>query len=65
MLGKTLETWLAVDQGGRELFACPEMGPVRGGYNLAELPNSWADAKVLQGIIRKQWAKALLARGPR
>jgi len=65
VLSKTLETWLAVDQGGREFFACPEMGPVRGGYNLSQLPNSWADAKVLQGIIRKQWAKALLAYGPR
>jgi len=61
VLDKTLETWLAVGQEGRELFACPEMGPVRGGYNLARLPNSWADAKVLRGIIKKRWTKALVA----
>lgn len=59
VLEKTLQTWLAADQGTNELFACPEMGPVRGGYNLAQLPNSWEDAKVLCGIIRRHWSKAL------
>jgi len=58
-LEKTLETWLAVNQNGRELFACPEMGPVRGGYNLAQLPGSWEDARILRGIIEKAWEKAL------
>ena len=63
LLDKTLETWLAAGQEGRDLFACPEMGPVRGGYNLAQLPNSWSDAKVLRAIIRRRWARALAARG--
>jgi len=58
-LGKALETWLAVNQNGREFFACPEMGPVRGGYNLAQLPGSWEEAKILRGIIEKAWARAL------
>jgi hypothetical protein len=57
VLDKTLETWLAVDQSGREVFACPELGPVRGGYNLAQLPNSWDDAKILRGIIEKTWKR--------
>jgi hypothetical protein len=41
------------------------MGPVRGGYNMAQLPNSWSDAKVLRGIIKRQWAKALATRAGR
>jgi hypothetical protein len=58
-LDKVIETWLLGDQKGQEFFACPEMGPVRGGYNLAQLPNSWADAVVLRGIIENAWRKAL------
>jgi hypothetical protein len=60
-LEKTLALWLAGNQAGREFFAVPEMGPVRGGYNLAQLPNSWEDAKVLRPIIAKAWKKALAA----
>jgi hypothetical protein len=41
------------------MFACPEMGPVRGGYNLTELPNSWEDSKVLLGLIKNSWKKSL------
>lgn len=47
--------WRAGKQDGRELFVCPEMGPVAGGYNLHSLPNSWEDAKVLKGLIAKAW----------
>lgn len=60
-LDKTLEMWLAGNQAGREFFAVPEMGPVRGGYNLASLPGSWEDAKVLRTLIDKAWKKALVA----
>lgn len=60
-LDKTLEMWLAGRQDGRDLFVVPEMGPVRGGYNFASLPNSWEDAKVLRKIIDKAWKKALPA----
>ena len=58
-LRKTIETWLAVNQDGHVMYACPEMGPVRGGYNLAQLPNSWEDAKVLRKIIAKTWKAAV------
>jgi hypothetical protein len=61
-LEKTLELWLQGDQNGREIFVIPEMGPVRGGYNLSTLPNSWEDAKVLRRIIDSAWKKALAAR---
>lgn len=59
LLDKTLEMWLAGRQGGRELFAVPELGPVNGGYNLASLPSSWEDAKVLRTLIDKSWKKAV------
>jgi hypothetical protein len=58
-LEKTLELWLRGKQSGREIFVVPEMGPVRGGYNFAQLPNSWEDAKVLRPIIGEAWQKAL------
>jgi hypothetical protein len=58
-LEKTIETWLATNQDGQVVFACPEMGPVRGGYNFAQLPNSWRDAQILRRIIKRTWARAL------
>lgn len=59
-LEEVIRTWLAGGQSGVDFFACPEMGPVVGGYNLAALPNSWEDAKVLRGIIQKTWKKCLI-----
>jgi hypothetical protein len=61
-LEKALETWLAGKQSGREIFIVPEMGPIAGGYNFAQLPNSWEDAKILRLIIAKTWKKILAAR---
>jgi len=58
-LEKTIALWMKGNQAGREMFAVPELGPVRGGYNLAQLPNSWEDAKVLRPLIAKAWKKAL------
>lgn len=43
----------------REIFVCPEMGPIVGGYNLSTLPNSWEDAKVLRIEIDLLWKKIL------
>ncbi|WP_197677691.1 hypothetical protein [Opitutus sp. GAS368] len=57
-LEKLVETWLEGDQSGAELYACPEMGPLRGGYNLAQLPDSWSEAKILRGLIKDTWEKA-------
>lgn len=65
VLEKTIETWLAVKQDGHDFIACPEIGPVRGGYNLNQLPNSWEDAKILRGIIAKTWTKAIAGRRAR
>jgi sugar phosphate isomerase/epimerase len=53
-----LKTWLASPRNSRrEIFVCPEMGPVAGGYNLRQLPNSWEDAVVLRAEIAGLWSK--------
>ena len=53
-----LQCWLAGNKNtDREIFVCPEMGPVPGGYNISTLPNSWEDAKVLRIEIDKIWKK--------
>ena len=55
-----LKCWLEGNRGtNREIFVCPEMGPVTGGYNLSTLPNSWDDAKILRVEIDRVW-KSLL-----
>lgn len=55
-----LECWLAGNrESGREIFICPELGPVGGGYGLSTSPNSWEDAKVLRGEIEKLWQRVI------
>jgi hypothetical protein len=55
-----LSCWLEGNRsGGREIFICPELGPVEGGYTLSNFPNSWEDAKVLRLEIDRLW-KGLL-----
>jgi len=61
-LEKTLTLWLKRNQAGREIFVVPEMGPVRGGYNFEQLPNSWEEAKVLRPLIANAWQKALISK---
>lgn len=51
-----LQCWLEANgKSGREIFICPEMGPLDGGYNLSILPGSWEDAKVLRLEIDALW----------
>ncbi|MBL4576324.1 MAG: hypothetical protein JKY51_09560 [Opitutaceae bacterium] len=56
-----LEDLFTVWQKGRfgheQLYVCPEMGPVAGGYNFHSLPNSWEEAIVLRKQIDKVWKK--------
>jgi hypothetical protein len=50
--------WLEGNRdNGREIFVCPELGPVIGGYGLSTFPNSWEDAKVLRVEIDRLWKK--------
>jgi len=50
--------WLEANAtSGREIFVCPELGPLGGGYALSTFPNSWEDAKVLRREIDKMWKR--------
>jgi hypothetical protein len=52
----TLACWLEGNrESDREIFVCPELGPVEGGYALSTFPNSWEDAKVLRKEIDAIW----------
>ena len=55
-----LRCWLVgSSESGREIFVCPELGPVEGGYALSTFPNSWEDAKVLRLEIEKVWQRVI------
>ena len=55
-----LKCWLDGNKNSsREIFICPELGPIEGGYALATFPNSWEDAKILRCEIDKLWKKAI------
>ena len=56
-----LKCWLDGNRHtNREIFICPELGPVLGGYCLSTFPSSWEDAKNLRGEVDKLWNKASL-----
>lgn len=43
----------------REIFICPELGPVLGGYALSTFPNSWDQAKILRREIDALWRRVV------
>jgi len=53
-----LKCWLEGNNNNdREIFVCPELGPVEGGYALSTFPNSWEEAKILCLEIARLWKK--------
>jgi hypothetical protein len=40
-----------------EVWICPEIGPVRGGYGLSAFPPSWRQAVTLNKILQQHWEK--------
>ena len=55
-----LRCWLEDNRDSdREIFICPELGPVEGGYALSTFPNSWEEAKVLRGEIDRLWKRVM------
>lgn len=53
-----LKCWLAGNRhANREIFICPELGPLLGGYGLHAFPNSWEEKKILRGEIDRLWKK--------
>ena len=54
-----MHVWKAAPaNAGRTLFACPEMGPYDGGYNVTGFPPAWPDAVILRGELDKLWKRA-------
>ncbi len=52
----TMRIWLEGNaETDRILIVVPEMGPIRGGYNLAHLPNSWEEAIRLRLLLETLW----------
>lgn len=55
-----LRCWLDGNRGtNREIFVCPELGPVEGGYALSSFPNSWDDAKMLRLELDRLWRRVV------
>jgi sugar phosphate isomerase/epimerase len=53
-----LQCWLdGNNDKNREIFICPELGPIAGGYCLSTFHDSWEDKKVLRGEIAGLWQK--------
>lgn len=40
-----------------EVWICPELGPVRGGYGLSAFPPSWQQAAALKQILQQHWVE--------
>jgi hypothetical protein len=38
-----------------EVWICPELGPVRGGYGLSAFPPSWDQAVRLRDLLKQHW----------
>ncbi len=56
----TMAAWLGSDKGeDRTMIAVPEMGPVKGGYNFEQLPNSWEEAVRLRSLLNQVWREAV------
>ena len=55
----TIRMWLGAEAGSdRTMIAVPEMGPVKGGYNFEQLPNSWEEAVRLRSLLEQLWREA-------
>lgn len=53
-----LQCWMDGNKNtAREIFICPELGPVEGGYALSTFLDSWEEAKILRDEIDKLWRK--------
>jgi hypothetical protein len=58
-----LKCWLAGNNNSaREIFVCPELGPIAGGYKLSTFKNSWEETKVLCRVIEKLWRNVAAGR---
>lgn len=72
-LAPEMEDWLALIDAlfallrtseHAELWVCPELGPVRGGYGLAAFPPSWQQAIALRSLLLDRWTTPTSATAP-
>jgi hypothetical protein len=57
--GELMRVWKAGKANAAPtLFACPEMGPYHGGYNVTGFPPAWPDAIVLRDELAQAWRRA-------
>jgi sugar phosphate isomerase/epimerase len=55
-----LRCWLEGNQSAdREIFICPELGPVTGGYALSTFPKSWNEVLILRREIDRLWRRVI------
>jgi hypothetical protein len=54
-LNDLLACWFAGAKGGEIMYACPEFGPVAGGYGLSSFPDVWKDAIFLRAKTEQIW----------
>jgi hypothetical protein len=55
-----LTCWLTANlTTDREIFICPELGPLAGGYALSTFPSSWEDTLRLREEIDRLWSKVI------
>ena len=55
-----LRCWLDGNRNSdRDIFICPELGPVEGGYALSTFRDSWEEAKILRVEIDRLWRKVM------
>jgi hypothetical protein len=47
--------WMKGAKGGEVFYACPEFGPLPGGYSLTTFPNVWKDAILLREKTEAIW----------
>ena len=50
------EIFKLIRSGGLpEVWVCPEVGPVRGGYGLSSFPPSWRQSVALLAMLKQHW----------
>ena len=55
-----LKCWLEANKdSNHEIFVCPELGPVEGGYALSTFRDSGEEKRILRGEIEKLWRRLM------
>ena len=58
--GEAMRRWRAANRDAgvaREMWACPEVGPLAAGYALSGDPEPWAQARRVARDLRRAWSR--------